>query len=169
MTPAALADILRRGEALLGALSDEQYTRKLPAAYDASIGGHYRHCLDHFTAFLEGCASGTIDYDRRTRDPRLETDRAFALATTESLRAKAEHMDQDFAASVKARCRVSYTAGGEAEAQSTVGREAMFCISHAVHHHALIGVMCVLMNVPVPAGFGIAPSTMAHREAGRSA
>ena len=170
MNPAAVADILRRGEVLLGALGDDQYTRKLPAAYHASIGGHYRHCLDHFTAFFDGMASGAIDYDVRARDPRLENDRTFALALTRDLRGKAEAMTAgDLSRPVTARCKVGYEEAGETEATSTLGREAMFCISHAVHHHALIGVMCSLMDVPLPDEFGVAPSTLRHRESARGA
>src|SRR6266498_2211914 len=44
----AVLETLAQGDALLGAISDETYTRKLAVAFNASVGGHYRHCLDHF-------------------------------------------------------------------------------------------------------------------------
>lgn len=165
MTTAALKDVIQRGETLLVALSDEQYSQKIPAAYDASIGGHYRHCLDHFKAFFDGLGTGTMDYDARARDPRLENDRAFALAMTQTLGAQAAALTASaFDRSIHVRCQTSYTDASEAVAKSTVAREAMFCVSHAVHHHALIGLMCSLLDVPLPSGFGVAPSTMKHRE-----
>ena len=46
---AAAGEILGQGEALLGMLSAENYVRKLPAAFNGTIGGHIRHCLDHFS------------------------------------------------------------------------------------------------------------------------
>ena len=71
-------EILRQGETLLLRLDDEKYTRRLPAVFTSAIGGHYRHCLDHFDCLLSGVAAGEVDYDHRRRDPRIENDRAFA-------------------------------------------------------------------------------------------
>lgn len=170
MTTAALSDVIQRGETLLVTLSDEQYSQKIPAAYDASIGGHYRHCLDHFKAFFDGLETGTMDYDARARDPRLENDRALALTLTQTLSAQAASLPASaFDRSIQVRCQTSYTDVGEAVANSTVAREAMFCVSHAVHHHALIGMMCSLLHVPLPPDFGVAPSTKKHREIARAA
>src|SRR2546426_12679960 len=73
---AAIA-ILTQGEDLLSALTAENYTQRVPFAFDASIGGHYRHCLDHFTSLLRGLDADEIDYDRRERDARLESHPAF--------------------------------------------------------------------------------------------
>jgi hypothetical protein len=63
---------------------------------------------------------------------------------------------------IPVRARVSYTADGSPTAMSTVGREIMFAVVHAIHHYALIGVMCGMLEIPVPAGFGVAPSTIKH-------
>jgi hypothetical protein len=38
----------------------------------------------------------------------------------------------------------------------------MYAVAHAIHHYALIAVMCGLMKMPVPAGFGVAPSTLKY-------
>ena len=48
----AVIETLRQGERLLAEVSDETYTRKVRVAFDASIGGHYRHCLDHLARCL---------------------------------------------------------------------------------------------------------------------
>ena len=78
-------EILRQGEQLLQTLDDEKYTRRLPAVFTSAIGGHYRHCLDHFQCLLAGVAEGEVNYDHRRRDTRIENDRAFALAETRRL------------------------------------------------------------------------------------
>ncbi|HTI69852.1 MAG TPA: hypothetical protein VMF06_07790, partial [Candidatus Limnocylindria bacterium] len=52
--------ILSQGEDLLGCLNEDTYTRRIPVVFNASIGGHYRHCLDHFTSFLRGVDVGFI-------------------------------------------------------------------------------------------------------------
>src|ERR1051325_8613036 len=88
---AAIA-ILSQGEELLTALSSENYTRRVPLAFNACIGGHYRHCLDHFTSLLRGLDGDTVDYDHRERDARIESQPDFALALTEELRAQLERL-----------------------------------------------------------------------------
>ena len=46
---------------------------------------------------------------------------------------------------------------------STYGRELVYAIAHAIHHYALISVMARLLEVVLPAHFGVAPSTVAHQ------
>ena len=61
----SVIEILQQGEALLAEISDASYTRKVPVAFNASIGGHYRHCLDHFRTLLESGMTGNLNYDQR--------------------------------------------------------------------------------------------------------
>ena len=46
---------------------------------------------------------------------------------------------------------------------STVGRELRFLMSHTLHRYALIAAILRLGGEPVPAGFGVALSTLRHR------
>src|ERR1043165_2095657 len=77
--------VLRQGESLLSGLSNGEYTRKLPTAFGSTVGGHYRHCLDHFQSLLQGLDADEINYDHRDRNPRIENDRNFALAETQRI------------------------------------------------------------------------------------
>jgi len=155
--------VLAQGEELLSCASAEAYSRKLPAAFNASIGGHFRHCLDHFSSLLVGLDAALVDYDHRKRDPRIETDPAFALDTVRQLRAGIALLTADrLGESVGARCEVSYAHGESPVTGSTLGREFVYAIAHAIHHYALIAVMGRLMDIPLPAHFGIAPSTVVH-------
>ena len=161
-------DLLRQGEILLNALSERAYTENVPLVFNASIGGHYRHCLDHFTNVLRDWEIGLIDYDHRERDRRLETDRNFALHQTRTVRLDLERFDPNrLDDPVSTRCEVSYRPGDAPVAQSTVGRELVYAIAHAIHPYALISVMSRLMNEPLPPDFGVAPSTVDHRDAPR--
>lgn len=45
---------------------------------------------------------------------------------------------------------------------STLGRELWFVVHHAIHHAALIRVMCVEFDIPVSTDFGVAPATKKH-------
>ena len=164
--PAAAIDILAQGEDLLRSLGPENYTRRVPVVFNASIGGHYRHCLDHFTSLLAALEADEVNYDHRRRDPRIETQPDFALALTVELRRILEQLPSDaLGTEVKARCEVSYSRGHSPVTRSTLARELVYCIAHAIHHYALISVMARLMEVKLPEHFGVAPSTVAHQNA----
>jgi hypothetical protein len=150
----SVIETLRLGESLLGEITDEIYTRKLPAAFNSSIGGHYRHCLDHFRNLLDAALSGDLNYDHRERGTIVDENLNLF------------HLSRRLAVT----CKTSYSTSGSQSAASTVAREIMYAVAHAVHHYALIGVMGALMEVRMPSGFGVAPSTLKHKqEAARAA
>jgi hypothetical protein len=167
----SVIETLRLGESLLGEITNEIYTRKLPAAFNSSIGGHYRHCLDHFRNLLDAALSGDLNYDHRERGTIVETDRFAALNTTRELREGYENLNLfHLSRRLAVTCKTSYSTSGSQSAASTVAREIMYAVAHAVHHYALIGVMGALMEVRMPSGFGVAPSTLKHKqEAARAA
>jgi len=155
---------LRQGEDLLTELSDEVYTRRVPLVFNASIGGHYRHCLDHFRSLLNAAAEGALNYDHRERGTLVENDRFAALNATRELREGFEHFNPLWLARPLAvTCKTSYSTTGSQISPSTVGREVMYSVAHAVHHYALIGIMGGLMGMKMPPGFGVAPSTLKHQ------
>jgi uncharacterized damage-inducible protein DinB len=166
----AAAEVLQQGEALLRTISDANYTRKLRPAFNSAIGGHYRHCIDHFRCLLQGLKANEINYDHRKRDPRIETDREFALAETQRILSACQFIPTPFLrCPINVRSQIAYDADESPIIGSTVGRELMYAVAHTVHHYALIAVMCGLLDVPVPIGFGIAPSTLQYRTEQRKA
>jgi len=159
----AIVDVLRQGESLLNSLRDEDYTRKVPVVFGSTVGGHYRHCLDHFQSLLQGLDADEINYDHRERNPRIENDRKFALAETHRiLRAFGSISAQFLDCPINVRSKVNYELDNAPLIGSTVGRELMYAVAHAIHHYALIAVMCRILDVPVPRGFGVAPSTLKY-------
>jgi hypothetical protein len=161
----SLRAVLAQGSSLIESLDDHAYTAKPSIAGGASIGAHYRHCLDHFSILLSGDASGGIDYDARKRDPRIENEREAALEMTRHLQELAASMDYTILQSpVSVRCGVSYTDSEAPVVHSSFEREVMFSISHAVHHYALIAMICRSLGANLPEGFGVAPSTVHYRK-----
>jgi len=162
----SVTETLSQGESLLMQLSDEDYTRKLAVAFNSSVGGHYRHCLDHFRSLLDSAVDGNLDYDHRERGTLVEHDRFAALNATRDLREGYERLDRQLLQrTLGVTCKASYTTTGSQASFSTVGREIMYSVAHAVHHYALMGVMCGVMGLNIPAGFGVAPSTLKHQTA----
>ena len=161
----AVIETLDQGILLLGGLSAETYTQKVPVAFNASIGGHYRHCLDHFRSLLIASTAGDLNYDHRERGTPVESDRFAALEASRSLRESFSRLDPAcLLRQLSVTCKTSYAASDSQSALSSVGREVMYAVAHAVHHYALIGIMGGLLGVNLPVGFGIAPSTLKHHD-----
>jgi hypothetical protein len=157
----SVVEVLNQGETLLSEIENDHYIRRLPAAFNASIGGHYRHCLDHFRSLLDSATAGDLNYDHRERGTLIETDRFAALNATRDLRAAYQQLSvARLERRLKVTCKTSYASGNSQIALSSIGREIMYTVAHAVHHYALIALMGGLMGLKLPAGFGVAPSTV---------
>lgn len=135
-----------RAARLIEALADQTYR---------AVGGHFRHNLDFANSFLNGLAGSVIDYNRRERDPRIETDRKYAIERTIFLiRRLAEVVVTD------AEILVASEIEPGARHRSSVARELEFLHSHTVHHHALVAEKLSHAGVKIPTEFGVAPSTL---------
>jgi hypothetical protein len=165
----SLDEVLAQGERLLQSLSDAQYASKVAEA-DTSIGAHYRHSLEHFKLMFEAVHQPDIDYDSRARDGALENERLLALSLTRDFRHAARFLNPaQLDRAIEARCQISYNEAATSSAASTFGREVMFAVSHAMHHYALIALICRLRKIPLPQNFGMAPSTLLYLRQSASA
>lgn len=162
----AVTEVLHQGECLLKSLTDEHYNQNVRDAFNASIGGHYRHCLEHFEALLLAKDQNEVNYDARQRNPALETNRDYALQRTGSLSKELAELfdDKNLEKTVLVRCKVSYQGNVSPAVPATLAREAMYGVVHAIHHFALIAVMCQILDISLPVDFGVAPSTVHHQQ-----
>lgn len=162
----AAEDVLRQGLGLLDNIEEAAYSRKEEGPWGSSIGAQYRHVLDHFLCLIEGLCDYQINYDNRDRNREIETSVNIARSVTEDILktlhgipAQALHHD----------CLVTYSVGyGDHRAQSItsiVARELMFCVGHAIHHYAILKLLCSMRAVTLPCEFGIAPSTLKYERA----
>lgn len=162
----AAADVLVQGRELLAALPDLDYTRKSSGVFAASVGEHYRHILDHFDCFLTGVVRGHIDYDRRARQRRVEFDRGYAMAVTELLLHELRQLPEPvFEDEIDVTYSVGYHGSAPETMRTTVARELAFCVGHAVHHYAIVKMLCAELGAQLTPEFGLAPSTLKHHAA----
>jgi hypothetical protein len=160
----AVEEVLHQGKALLAELEPHTYATPIARPYNASIGGHYRHVLDHFVCLLAGLAAGNVDYDARSRSKVIETDIDEARLLTDELLAAIREVPS----SMWLRpCAVTYSVGYSdplpQSLGSTFARELGFSVGHAIHHYAIIRLLCAQWSVEVPGAFGVAPSTLNHQ------
>lgn len=156
--------ILEQGIALLSSIPSDAYAQRHPLAFNASIGGHYRHCLDHFVSLVRAEDCGEVDFDRRDRDPLIETDPSSALEATARIQEWLLRLTSDeLKAKIPVRCSINYDAAEVPVYESTLGRELIYAIMHAVHHFALIAFLARQSGLATPENFGLAPSTAKYR------
>ncbi len=165
----AVEDVLQQGRLLLRTVNAELYALPLDGLPGTSIGGHYRHVLDHFQCLLVGLRGGEINYDQRRRDPQVERSLEYALEVTEQISAEFAAIPEE---SWRLDCAVIYSVGYDAPpetARTNAAREVMFCIGHAIHHYAILKLLCANLGVKLPYTFGVAPSTLKHLETSTAA
>jgi hypothetical protein len=159
----AAQDVLLQGLGLLFELGDHTYSRMASAPFQASIGQHYRHILEHFQSLIRGLRPAEINYDARERNPRLQSEVTYAsIAMCDVLRALKRYTDETLARECKVINSVGYGTSQPSVFDSNMGRELAYCIGHAIHHYAIIRLICHEIEITVPAEFGVAPSTVKH-------
>jgi len=160
---AALAEELTRAVDLLSRIDDAEFAAK--SRTSGSVGDHFRHNLNFVESVLNGMKLGRIDYAKRMRDVRMETDRSFAAEKFNEAITRLMFLNQcDMGKEVSVVSEVN----GSIAYRSSVGRELEFAHSHTVHHHALIAEKLWVLGIDVDVLFGVAPSTKKYWEAQRT-
>ena len=131
--------------------------------YASHAGAHLRHVIEHYEALLLRPLGEPLAYDNRPRDRELERCTLRARARLRRLQQRLQGWTR---ATLDTPVRVLSRGGlvGEFEfaTVSSLGRELMFLASHAVHHFALLQVVCREHGLAMGSRFGKAPATVAH-------
>jgi len=151
---------LRQALELLERIDDHVYATAPVGMAPHRAGGHLRHIVDFYRAFLDGLAEHRIDYDARRRDTRVERSREAAAA---AIRWIIRELEANAVLRAAARVWVLMEDAGDAPdayLESSVVRELQVLSSHTIHHFALIAVTLRGHGVEMDADFGMAPSTL---------
>lgn len=142
-------------------LSDEEYRQPSSTLFNATIGQHIRHIIELFICLEQGYAEGTVNYEKRKRDYRIETDRDFAAALLKEIYTKLDKPNIPMILEAE-----DYTDTMETEAIPTnYYRELAYNLEHTIHHMALVRVgVNEVSNVQLPEEFGVAYSTIKYRQ-----
>ncbi len=153
-------ELLAQATRLLPTLTPAAYTEACGAVFKASIGQHLRHAIEHYEAVLRARSlDGVVDYEHRRRDFSVENNPVVALQRLVEISIEISEILEE-----NVPLTVLDHGGGENPSISSLGRELQFLASHTVHHFALIGIIARLTGVTLEPGFGIAPSTLKHRQ-----
>lgn len=152
--------ILAQLKSLIAQLSDDEYTRGLDVFSGASVGQHTRHILEFYQCILQCGDHTTLNYDERCRDPHIETSTSFSLSVIDHLFAELNTGVADKEIMVCGELGGSFNKVG-----STIFRELLYAIEHAVHHMAIlkIGVITNFTHLTIAPNFGVAESTIKYK------
>ena len=141
-------------------LSPQQYAQQSNNLFKATIGQHVRHIIELFICLQQGYQAGIVDYEKRKRDMRIESDKELArqlLAIYCSVRLKDKAL----------LLKTSYeeNSGKRLVIETTYLREVLYNLEHTIHHMALIRIgIYEVSEIVVPEEFGLAPSTIKYRK-----
>lgn len=144
----------------LAQLSEAQYSQSVQSLSGATIGQHVRHVIELFQCLEQGYDSGTVNYELRKRDIRIETEKDLAVQLLGSIYSRLLRPDKEL---------VLYASYDELSddpvtISTNYHREIVYNLEHTVHHMALIRVgINEVASIQLPESFGIASSTIRHR------
>jgi uncharacterized damage-inducible protein DinB len=165
LTNACLA-ILKQLSDLVGQLNDADFTKPSKALSHSTVGQHLRHTIEFFICLEEGYQKGIVNYDKRSHDKLIETDRFIALDNLSRIHhfISLQQIDRPL------QLEVGYHTSDECciSVATNYWRELTYNIEHAVHHMAImkIGVHEVSPHITLPPDFGVAVSTIRYKKGG---
>ncbi|MBY0311693.1 MAG: hypothetical protein K2W85_06470 [Phycisphaerales bacterium] len=150
---------------LLLSVTPAQYTRPMgDLFFNATVGGHVRHTIDHARALIDGRVASSVDYDTRQRGTPIESDPAVAMIELDALIRAMDTLATHDHQEVVTIAIMPTRDGRAVDLSSTLGRELAFVLSHTIHHNASIRGMVLELGLTPPPTFGYAPSTLAHQD-----
>lgn len=142
-------------------LDDQQYCYNSKLLNGASIGQHLRHSAEFYLCLFQSIPTQTVNYDERKRDLLIETDRKHAIKILSDLSDQLKQISSSFALQLFS----DETEAKEKPFVTSVDRELLYCLDHAIHHQALIKIGLKELQIVdfVRDHFGVAYSTLSHR------
>lgn len=145
----------------LNRLSHEEYTRSSNILMKATIGQHVRHIIELFQCLERGYDPGLVNYEKRKRDYKIETDKDLAISLLKDIYRSIEKPDKEILLEAQDYCETIETVS----IPTNYYREIAYNLEHTIHHMALIRVgVNEVSSIELPDEFGVAYSTIKYRQ-----
>lgn len=163
MNLAEVLDItLSKIKIYLEKLDDERYSRPLELFSNSSIGQHTRHIIEFLQCLIEQNPTGFINYEKRQRNKAIEMHTSVAIGIIDKIVERLHSGELKTALMLETQ----YDDEGPMHiVETTLDREIIYNIEHAIHHMAIIkiGLKVLAPEIKIPRDFGVAPSTVRFR------
>ena len=142
---------------LLNQLSQTEYSNSCVELSNATIGEHTRHIIEMFQCLENQYGLGVVNYDKRERNIRIQTDTAFAIENILLIQQNLDKQNKNIEL-------LQVIDGEEIRIESNYFRELLYNLEHCIHHQALIKVAILQCEtVTIDPNFGFARSTIEYR------
>lgn len=146
----AIADLLQKMETI-------DYTFPVHEMGNASIGQHVRHTIEIAQSLVNSYISGEVNYEKRKRDPEIESSRNYAAKTCNELISLIDREEKKLVLTEE-------NENGLLRIKTNYGRELHFVLEHTIHHMALIKTALNILKKDVTdETFGVAYSTLRYK------
>lgn len=175
--------VMRQKINILEQIDNDIYTKRIEKIYNATIGAHIRHSVNHFETLIQAHDyysqkkgdDRVFNYDHRSRDTMIEVDRQLALHSLHQIMALVPELSMEMPVHIGFIAQLERDESGmktdrngnlaydfkDFSIESTVARELAFVTHHSVHHLASIRLMLNDLNCNIlDSSIGIAPSTL---------
>jgi hypothetical protein len=153
--------IFQQLEDSLVSLTNDQYCKKVDTLSGATIGQHVRHVVEMFVCLQNGYSNGVVNYENRKRDITIESSNNAAICIMQQINSslfsenKALMLEAGFDEN-------SFEIN---QIPTNYFREIAYNLEHAIHHMALIKIgINAVSDIVLPAGYGVASSTIKYRQ-----
>ncbi len=155
----AIKNVFVQLAASLEQLSDSQYARPCVNLSNNSVGQHVRHIIEMFQGLEKGYAKGTVDYEDRARDKRIETQKQTALLLLQEISAALDRPNKP----IVLIAGFDDVTEEREKIDSNYYREVAYNLEHCIHHMALIRIgIRELGDLPLDESYGVASSTVKY-------
>jgi hypothetical protein len=143
---------------LLNQISNDDFTSPCKGLSNSTIGEHTRHIIEMFQCLENQLDGGVVNYDKRNRDYRIQTDTDFALLCIAQIKNQLLKENKNLILQ-------QIVDGEELNIDSNYFRELLYNLEHCIHHQALIKVAVLqLEHLQIDDDFGVARSTIEYRK-----
>jgi hypothetical protein len=163
--PGIAATVLDDLRYYLSLIDPVNYQASMELLSGSTIGQHTRHIIEFFNCLIEQSRENetpVISYARRRRDFLIESAPEHALQNVNDICDRLDELD------TSKNCLLDCAEHGQDNllVHSTIGRELIYTIEHAIHHLAIvkIALKAATPSIILPEHFGVAPSTIRHRQ-----
>ena len=157
----AVNNVFLQLEQVILQVNDEEYSKPCTTLFKNTIGQHVRHIIELFQCLEDGYEPAIVNYEKRNRDKRIETDRNFARQLLSDIYRGLERSDKHLT------LEASYDDLGTIPIRINTNyfREIAYNLEHTIHHMALIRVgLAEVTNLQLPENFGVASATVKYRK-----
>lgn len=157
----AVNNVFLQLENTLDQLNNDDYSKPCSTLFNNTIGQHVRHIIELFQCLENGYDAAVVNYEKRKRDTRIETDRLTAARLLRDIYNALNRPDKPL---VLEAC-YDDLCENPIRIPTNYFREIAYNLEHTIHHMALIRVgINEVTKLQLPEDFGVASSTVKYRK-----